>query len=317
MLLCLAFVGIAPAAVSHDSLPIVIDVRQITARDFTARLVVPPTVPEIALPGLMLGGCTGAQVGPSRDGRFRCEDASRGVEAVLGYRGARPANVPLLHVAWMDGRYSTSIGMAGAVSVIAAPPATAPAVAVQYLELGVRHILGGLDHLLFVACLMLVAGTSRRIVLVVTGFTLGHAVTVLLAARGSVALPAAAVEACIALSIVFVAAEVLRERRDTLFWRHPVLLAALFGLLHGLGFAGALSEVGLPPGQVAVAVLGFNLGIEAGQFAVVACVLLLVWCAGQWPAWRRLPMGRVQNTTAAAIGCLAGYWAVSRVAIAL
>ena len=144
----------------------------------------------------------------------------------------------------------------------------------HYLALGIEHILRGYDHLLFVACLVLLAGSFKRTALAVTGFTTAHSMTLGAAAMGYVNVPAPPVEAAIALSIVFLAAELARERRDTLTWRHPVVVAGLFGLLHGFGFAAVLAEVGLPHNESLVALLGFNLGVEAGQLAFVLVLML-------------------------------------------
>jgi hypothetical protein len=147
----------------------------------------------------------------------------------------------------------------------------------RYFELGVRHILTGLDHLLFVTCLLLLT-RGRALFASITAFTLGHCVTLALAALGVVSVPSAPVEACIAASVVLLAAERLRladsapERSMTLRAAVP----AVFGLLHGLGFAGALSEVGLPHGQIPLALAMFNFGVELGQLAFVTVALALL-----------------------------------------
>jgi hydrogenase/urease accessory protein HupE len=150
-------------------------------------------------------------------------------------------------------------------------------VAKTYLVFGIEHILQGMDHLLFVACLILVAGTWRRILITITGFTVAHSVTLTLAALELVHVPVPPIEAAIALSIVFVAREIAIERRDTLTWRFPTAVSATFGLLHGFGFASALREIGLPETEIPAALLSFNIGVEIGQIVFVTAVIAAVW----------------------------------------
>ncbi len=148
-------------------------------------------------------------------------------------------------------------------------------VARAYGVLGVEHILTGWDHLAFVLGLLFLVGFNRRLVTTITAFTLAHSLTLALAALGWLVLRPAPVEATIALSIMLVAGEALR-REDTLSRRWPALVAFGFGLVHGLGFAGALLEVGLPQQQMAAALASFNLGIEAGQLMVVGAAWALL-----------------------------------------
>ncbi len=150
-------------------------------------------------------------------------------------------------------------------------------VAKTYLVFGIEHILQGMDHLLFVACLILVAGTWRRILITITGFTVAHSVTLTLAALELVHVPVPPIEAAIALSIVFLAREIAIERRDTLTWRFPIAVSATFGLLHGFGFASALREIGLPQTEIPAALLSFNIGVEIGQIVFVTAVIAAVW----------------------------------------
>jgi hypothetical protein len=162
------------------------------------------------------------------------------------------------------------------------------------------------------ALLLLTKGTWR-LVKTVTAFTVAHSITLGLATLGIVHVPSRPVEAVIALSIVFVAAEIVQARRDRagLAAQMPWIVAFIFGLLHGFGFAGALSEVGLPEGHIPVALLFFNLGVEAGQLLFVAAVLAVVagirWTGMAWPRWARL-------IPPYAIGSLAMFWVIQRVA---
>lgn len=152
-------------------------------------------------------------------------------------------------------------------------------VAKTYLVFGIEHILQGIDHLLFVACLIFIAGTWRRILVTITGFTLAHSITLTLATLNLVQVPVPPVEAVIALSIVFLAREIACHRRDTLTWRYPIAVSSIFGLLHGFGFASALRDIGLPQTEIPAALLAFNVGVEIGQIAFVAAVLAVFWVA--------------------------------------
>jgi hydrogenase/urease accessory protein HupE len=184
-------------------------------------------------------------------------------------------------------------------------------VAPTYFQLGVQHILAGFDHLSFVLALLLVVRGVRRVVLTVTAFTIAHSITLAAATLGFVNLPSAPVEAMIALSIVFVAAEIVHvmQGRSALTARWPWLVAFAFGLLHGLGFAGALSEVGVPHDAVPLALLFFNLGVEAGQLLFVGAM------AGVGLLLRRIRMpGWIEYIPAYGIGSLAMFWLFERTA---
>lgn len=186
-------------------------------------------------------------------------------------------------------------------------------VALTYLALGVEHILSGIDHLLFVLALLMVVVGWRRLVGTVTAFTVAHSITLALAALGVVHVPGPPVEAIIALSIVFVAAEIIRGRQGNLGLtaRLPWIVAFTFGLLHGFGFASALSEIGLPQSSIPLALFTFNVGVEIGQLIFVAAVLVL-YAIGKrlqptLPEWAwRVP--------SYAIGGIAAFWVLERVA---
>ena len=163
-------------------------------------------------------------------------------------------------------------------------------VAISYLGLGVEHILSGIDHLLFVLALLILVRGWKRIALTVTAFTVAHSITLAAATLGFVHVPGPPVEAAIALSIALVAVEIVNSTRgrQSLTARIPWLVAFVFGLLHGFGFAGASSEVGLPGHAIPVALLFFNLGVELGQLLFIAVVLgLFAVLSRLWPAFIR------------------------------
>jgi hypothetical protein len=184
-----------------------------------------------------------------------------------------------------------------------------------YTVLGIEHILGGVDHLLFVLALLLLVRGLGRLVATVTAFTVAHSVTLAAATLGFVHVPSAPVEATIALSILFLASELARQQlaggasRADLTARFPWVVAFSFGLLHGFGFAGALSEIGMPAKAVPLALLFFNVGVELGQLAFIAAVLAVGW------GFRRAALVAPRGWPRAAaygIGSVAAFWFVQR-----
>jgi len=180
-------------------------------------------------------------------------------------------------------------------------------IARAYTVLGVEHILSGFDHLLFVLSLLFLVKFNRRLVWTITAFTLAHSVTLVLSALGWLTLRSPPVEATIALSIVLVVVEALHDRK-TLSRRWPALVAFLFGLVHGLGFAGALAEIGLPQKHLSVALLTFNVGVELGQLCVVGCAYLLYRSFARFPTFA---LARVPAIYA--IGAIAAFWSIDRI----
>ena len=179
-----------------------------------------------------------------------------------------------------------------------------------YTLLGFEHILLGIDHLLFVFALLLLVPGRRMLIWTITSFTLAHSLTLAAATMGWVHVPQSPVEAVIALSILFVAMEIVhwKQGRPGITRRWPWLVAFTFGLLHGFGFAGALSEIGLPEHAIPMALLFFNVGVELGQLAFIAAVIL-AWAVLKrisWPKWAwRVPVY--------SIGSLAAFWTIDRI----
>jgi hypothetical protein len=197
-----------------------------------------------------------------------------------------------------------------------------PAAVVRtYFKLGVEHILLGFDHLLFVLALLFLVEGWRRLVATITAFTMAHSLTLAAATFGWVQVPQAPVEAVIALSIMFVAVEILHHQKGKagIATRKPWIVAFIFGLLHGLGFAGALREVGLPDDAIPLALAFFNVGVEAGQLLFVATVFLLFQLFGQLmnrhgaiAEHPSLPGAAVSRPASYVIGTLAAFWLIER-----
>ena len=218
----------------------------------------------------------------------------------------------LVRLRLSDGSESTTLVHPSKAWVEVARSRGLLSVAGSYTLLGIEHIGFGIDHLLFVLALLIISNSTVRLLKTVTAFTVAHSITLALATLGFVHVPPKPVEATIALSIVFVASEIVhrREGRSGIAAQAPWIVAFCFGLLHGFGFAGALSEVGLPQNHIPAALFFFNVGVEIGQIAFIAVVLAVITIS------RRIPL-RVPRWAELippyAIGSVAMFWVIQRV----
>jgi hydrogenase/urease accessory protein HupE len=225
----------------------------------------------------------------------------------------------VVRMAWMDGSVMTRVSRPRAPTVQFDAPQRGELEAQGFFTLGVEHILGGLDHLLFVFCLMLWVKDWWPLARTITGFTVGHSITLALASLGVVQEPGPPIEACIALSILFLAVELARRGQRSAMrptGQRPWVVAAVFGLLHGFGFAGALREVGLPADGLGMALLMFNLGVEFGQLVFVAVVLVLAGALQRLVGQRRsgeLQWAQVGEQSAVyGAGAVSAFWLLQR-----
>lgn len=225
------------------------------------------------------------------------------------------AQVPLdvlVQISLVDGTQHSAM-LRNATTSYLVPAKPSPwQVAWDYLVIGVEHILSGADHLIFVFALMLLVRDRMQLFKAVTAFTVAHSITLALAVLGVLRLPPQPTEAVIALSIVFLAVEVIRSRegRESVVSLSPWIVTFGFGLVHGLGFAGALSEIGLPDQALPVALLFFNIGVEVGQLLFIAIVLVL------WFVLRRVPVPQPAyswRVMCYAIGGIAAFWTIERI----
>jgi hydrogenase/urease accessory protein HupE len=238
---------------------------------------------------------------------------SAGLKGTLSVEGVgKRYSAAIVKVSWLDGqsraytitRSQPSVQLYGS----AEDRRGKTEVARVYAVLGVQHILSGVDHLLFVVGLLFLVGFRRRLIGTITAFTLAHSITLACSAFGWITLRPPPVEASIAMSIVLVASEALRESA-TLARRVPALVSFLFGLVHGLGFAGALKDIGLPQSHLPLALVSFNVGVELGQLLIV----LLAFGVAHLPLSQRW-LGRARRPVLYAIGGLAAYWSWARIA---
>jgi hydrogenase/urease accessory protein HupE len=275
--------------------------------------------PELPAHCAFTGAPAGVQTPSARLWEFSCDGRLTADDRIV-LRWLRDGAI--VSAEWRDGSNGRRLfgNENGAIVVVldelqAGSSSTLDAVG-RYTVLGIGHILEGIDHLLFVLGLLLIVSTPRvrmkALIQTVTAFTIAHSLTLGLATLGFVDFPSRPVEAAIALSIVFLAMEVVRgwQGHESLTHRQPWLVAFGFGLLHGLGFAGALADVGLPQAEIPIALLFFNVGVELGQLLFVAVVLAGRWLLLRlpivWPVW-------TGYAPVYLIGVTGAYWLLERV----
>lgn len=317
-LLCL----VAVAARAHEVRPAYLELRQTGPETYDVLWKVPARGDDLRF-GLyaelptnteLLTEPRGEFLGGSFIERWKIHRAGGLEGATIHIAGLAATRTDVLvRIERQDGTTQVGRVTPGAPDFVVTAAVSSSRVALTYLKLGVEHILLGIDHLLFVLALLILVQGMRKLVVTITAFTVAHSITLAGASLGLISLPSAPVEACIALSIVFVAAEIVhgRNARPGLTARRPWIVAFAFGLLHGFGFAGALHEIGLPETDIPLALLFFNVGVEIGQLVFIAAVLAAIWLARRVPlappawAWRIPPY---------AIGTIASFWLVERLA---
>ncbi|MCE2459693.1 MAG: HupE/UreJ family protein [Pseudomonadales bacterium] len=326
LLTLVAVVG-ALAVQAHDARPNTVRILETVERTYSVAWKVPASLPVDSLPYPTLpADCEtpqaptwrstgGAYLGQQT---YRCTQGLAGRAVGIAYPGINPSLRTIYTVEFASGEEHLRIlGPDEGEWVIPATPDPF-AVAVEYTQHGVVHIWIGIDHLLFVACLLFIAGTPRRLLLTITGFTVAHSVTLALSALDLVHVPTPPVEAMIALSVVFLAWEIARDNPGSLTHRLPLVVSVAFGLLHGFGFATVLREVGLPSSELPIALLFFNVGVEIGQILFVLALVagyaflraLVRWRWGGESAPDRM---RLAVPASYVIGTVASFWMIERV----
>jgi hydrogenase/urease accessory protein HupE len=323
---CLLFC--TSVAQGHDSRPNFVEIFETEPNVFSVQWKIPATVPEAALPTIrMPENCaTDARLALQQSagayqGRlvYNCPDGLSGRELSIEFPIINPSLSSLFQVRLLNGEQYVKILKPEERSWTVPDAENKLAVAGQYTLLGIEHIWIGIDHLLFVTCLLLIARTARKVLITITGFTVAHSVTLFLSALDLIRIPTPPVEAAIALSVVFLAWEIVKNDESQLTFRFPVAVSSSFGLLHGFGFAAVLRDIGLPQTELPTALLFFNVGVEIGQIlfllALVAVFLVIR------PALKRLLLAQDHDvhwtwiTTPASyvIGGIASYWLIDRV----
>lgn len=321
-----ALLVLCQLALGHDSRPLFVEVSEPGAGMLQLRWKTPSSLPRQLAPAVVPPEACERQgqvaeslsaEGVARRAIYRCRGDLSGQRLAIHYPDANPSLSTLIRYRGAKGQTHTAVLAPGETAWSLPDSERAGRVMGHYSLMGIEHIWLGVDHLLFLLCLLWIARTWRRVLLTVTGFTVAHSITLGLSALEVVELPIAPVEAVIALSILFLAREIALGRQDSLTWRYPVLVSSSFGLLHGFGFASVLAEVGLPQTEIPLALLFFNLGVEIGQVIFVLAVLALGWLAAQaagvarargWP----FDTARVGALAVYGVGVLAAFWFVER-----
>jgi hydrogenase/urease accessory protein HupE len=320
---------LAGTAVAHEVRPGYLEIREFKPGSYDVLWKVPASGEfrlgmYVRLPTDCTGAPgSGAMVGGAFVERFRasCPGGLTGKVVTIDGLSATRTDV-LARVERLDGTTQTTrlTPESPSFEVTAAPSGFE--VAKTYFALGVEHILLGVDHLLFVLGLLFLVGNWKRLIATVTAFTVAHSITLAAATLGLVHVSQAPVEATIALSVVFVATEILHtaQGRPGLTARAPWVVAFVFGLLHGFGFAGALRSIGLPDKDIPVALLFFNVGVEAGQLIFIAAVVVVLSMVGRLISLRRSgdrgpwhAEELIRTPVAYLIGATAAFWVVQRV----
>ncbi len=309
----------APVVFAHDGRPLFINVSEAGADSVRLSWKAPPVVSPDNAPLVALAGCNALQPSqpqPRLAGAelYSCANGVAGKSLGIDYPLFNPAVPPLVRVEFASGETHSIILEPDVTEWLVPAPETFAGVIKDYFVLGMEHIFGGIDHLLFLAGLLYIARTLRRVLITVTGFTLAHSVTLFLVALDVLRVSVPAVETVIALSIVMLASEIARNDRTTLTWRHPLLVACGFGLVHGAGFAAALTETGLPQTEKTSALLFFNLGVEAGQLCIIVALFTSLWLLARLPgsllpAYDNRPLRLLFSY---ALGIVSTFWFIER-----
>jgi hydrogenase/urease accessory protein HupE len=309
-----ALLGAVPAS-AHEANPLLVNITQLSQLSYQAKLTIPNSVPWSNYPTVQWPEGCDANSPPI----VRCGRSFERSKMSLQWPQFNPALTLLVRVTDLHGVVSMVVVEPGELGwVIPAAPSRTEVIS-KYVRLGVTHILSGADHLLFLVGMMLIAVGLRSVALAATGFTLGHSLTLALAALGKIHVPAPPTETLIALSVVLLAREALSSTRGSLLHRYPLVICMAFGLLHGLGFATALGEVGLPRGETLSALLAFNVGVEVGQVVFIALVLGCIFVVRQLTrssgVWREAGQRALVACAAYGTGIVAMFWFLQRLAL--
>ena len=336
------------AVYADEARPVYVEVEQLNINEYLLKWKIPPVMSRGQEPAvefrhgncsLANGALAGRPAGLIGRKHYRCDRGANGEQSAgesarenaqesdrstqyaidLIYPHTNPALTSLVVFKPLSGEpiQIFSGPEKSSISFSLATSTSTSAVAAQYTVAGIEHILIGTDHLLFVLCLMMIAGTFKRLVLTVTGFTLAHSLTLSLATLDVFRLPTELVELLIALSILLLAVEIVKHRASagaepSFTWRYPVSASVVFGLLHGFGFAVVLQELGLPAAMKVPALLFFNVGVELGQLIFIAAVSLGVWLLTRTLARAEYRRGQLAQVVVYGIGVCSAYWLFER-----
>jgi len=310
--------------IAHDARPVFVQIIEQAPEQFEVQWKIPVSVPVYALPSpAMPGNChpQGPEIRRHTGDAFTfhqsyvCQQRLSGNHISIQYPNNNPGLSTLIRVKLLNGEQHSQILKPDELRWQIPESESFLKISKQYTLFGFEHIFAGIDHLLFVACLVFIAGSVRRIIITISGFTLAHSLTLVLSALDLVKLPVPPVEAAIALSIVFLTHEIAVANKHSWTWRYPLLVSVSFGLLHGFGFASVLQDIGLPQTELAAGLLFFNIGVEIGQVLFIAAILGFSVFAGRiFNMGRASLLGHRYSITICSytIGITASYWLVDR-----
>ena len=315
---------LAGPAWADEARPVYVEIIEQQSTEYLLKWKIPPVMPGGQEPAIELSHSSCSLVGGGVSGRpaglvgkkfYRCAEGNPVFSIDLIYPRSNPALTSLVVFKPLVGDPVQVFSGPEKITIELPLASSAADVAKQYTVAGVEHILVGTDHLLFVLCLIMIAGSFKRLLLTVTGFTVAHSITLSLATLNIFRLPTELVELLIALSILLLAVEIIKHRhggeKDSFTWRYPISASSVFGLLHGFGFAVVLQELGLPASMKVQALLFFNIGVELGQLAFIVGVLALVIVATKLTIISK-HQSRLADIAAYAIGICSAYWLFER-----
>jgi hypothetical protein len=322
LLIAIFSVSLFEDVYAHESRPIYVKIQETEPYVFSFTVKTPRTIPQFNIPSILaprnckqVGRDTvvGQRDSYVKENVYRCDGGVSGEKIELSFPAITPSVQTLIRLQTLSGLTHSKLLDPGKLAWEVPAKENKMQVAKDYTSLGVRHILEGYDHLLFLACLIMIAGTGRRILITVTGFTLAHSITLALSAFNLLRIPSVPVEAAIALSIVFLASEIAKEPRDTLTYKYPALVSVAFGLLHGLGFASVLRQIGLPQTEIVTGLLFFNIGVEIGQLAFIAMIILIYKLFMFATKKRTASLLPLEKPAAYVVGSIAAFWMIERI----
>lgn len=305
-LIFLLLIFLPSTVLADDFRPLYVELNELEAQRYSVRIKRPPRIPATNHPVIEFPDFCAKQ--PATNNIFICDQELPGTTLTIRYPNKSVPNSSVIKMAFATGEKHTVTLSSGETAWRVPLREEVSTVTVQYTWLGMEHIWIGFDHLLFVLCLIWIAGTWRRILVTITGFTIAHSITLTLAALEVVVLPVPPIEAVIALSVLFLATEVTHGQRNNITWRYPIAVSSCFGLLHGLGFAAVLNEIGLPQTELVTGLVFFNVGVEIGQILFALVIVALLKLLRPWSWFESYG----QTVVGYFIGCVAAYWLLER-----
>lgn len=314
-------------AFAHESRPVYIQIKQSTKNTLSIKYSVPSTVNFRNLPTLQLGSnfqkdSTKTRIKINTESFDFVETYQGNIQDLkqqsisLVFPYSNPTLSSVIQIYFEEKSAETYILSPTNNNLDLRKKTKTSAKSADFFSLGIEHIFKGIDHLLFVVCLLIITGWGKKLWLTITGFTIAHSITLFLSVLGWVNLPIPFVEVCIALSILFLCSEILRnyQGKTSLTYRYPLLISTVFGLLHGCGFAAVLLAIGLPQDAIVMSLLFFNIGVEIGQILFILGIFAGIWLLSKLFDFIKNKSVFYIKVATYGIGILAAFWFFERIA---